>query len=93
MRATGTAHAGLGYVLVAALVVVGLLLPLFVVEIPPVLDYPNHLARLWLLSMSPPDPILSSMYAPDWHLLPNLAIDATAHPLAPARRCIACRDA
>ena len=51
-------------------------LPLFVVEIPPILDYPNHLARLWLLSMSPPDPILSSMYAPDWHLLPNLAIDA-----------------
>lgn len=81
MRATGTAHAGLGYVLVAALVVVGLLLPLFVVEIPPVLDYPNHLARLWLLSMSPPDPILSSMYAPDWHLLPNLAIDAIMPPL------------
>ena len=45
------------------------------------LDYPNHLARLWLLSMSPPDPILSSMYAPDWHLLPNLAIDAIMPPL------------
>ena len=55
---------------------IGLLLPLVVVEIPPVLDYPNHLARMWLLSMSQPDPILSRMYAPDWHLIPNLAIDA-----------------
>jgi hypothetical protein len=81
MRVTGPSQARLAYVLVAALVAVGLLLPLFVVEIPPVLDYPNHLARLWLLSMSPPDPILSSMYAPDWHLLPNLAIDAIMPPL------------
>src|SRR4051812_31996957 len=81
MRVTCRAQASLIYVLVAAFVVAGLLLPLFVVEIPPVLDYPNHLARVWLLSMAPPDPTLSCMYAPDWHLLPNLAIDAIMPPL------------
>ncbi len=75
MREFSPAYARLGYMLLAGLALIGLLLPLFVVEIPPILDYPNHLARIWLLSTYGRDPILSRMYAPDWHLIPNLAID------------------
>ena len=47
-------------------VVVLLLVPLFVVDIPPILDYPNHLARLYLLGPAAADPILSQFYQAQW---------------------------
>ena len=55
-----------------------LLMPLFLVEIPPLLDYPNHLARLYLIATGLTDPILARMYALHWAVIPDLAIDATA---------------
>src|SRR5258705_4433156 len=51
-----------------------LAVPFFVVDVPPVLDYPNHLARYFVLA-HPDDPILSQMYAPHWGILPNLGMD------------------
>ena len=36
-----------------------LLVPLFVVDVPPLLDYPNHMARMHVLAFGPGDPILS----------------------------------
>ena len=57
-------------------VVVLLLVPLFVVDIPPILDYPNHLARLYLLGPAAADPILSQFYQARWAVIPDLAIDA-----------------
>lgn len=54
-----------------------LLMPLFLVEIPPLLDYPNHLARLYLLATGLEDPALARMYAAHWAIIPDLAIDAT----------------
>ena len=51
-----------------------LLLPFVVVDVPPVLDYPNHLARMFVLA-HPDDPILSRFYAPHWAILPNLGFD------------------
>jgi hypothetical protein len=81
VREPNPACARLVYMLFAGLALVGLLLPLFVVEIPPILDYPNHLGRIWLLSLHGRDPTLSRMYAPDWHLIPNLAIDVVVPPL------------
>jgi hypothetical protein len=56
------------------LAVVVLLAPFFVVDIPAVLDYPNHLARLYILA-HPQDPILSRMYAAHWSVLPNVGTD------------------
>jgi hypothetical protein len=58
----------------AALAVL-LLLPFVLVDVPPVLDYPNHLARIFVLA-HPEDPILSRMYAPHWSIVPNLGFDA-----------------
>ena len=51
-----------------------LAVPFFLIDVPPVLDYPNHLARLLILA-HPDTPGLSSMYAPHWAILPNLGAD------------------
>jgi hypothetical protein len=51
-----------------------LMIPLLSVDVPPVLDYPNHLARIFVLA-HPDDPVLSQMYAPHWRIVPNLGID------------------
>src|SRR5437016_360208 len=67
--------------LAAAALVVVLAVPFFLVEVPPVEDYPNHLARIFLLAFGADDPVLSRMYAPEWHLVPNLAIDIVGPPL------------
>lgn len=58
-----------------------LLAPLTLVEVPPLLDYPNHLARLFVLAAGDTDPVLGRFYAPRWGLIPNLALDVTVPPL------------
>ena len=55
--------------------------PLLVTDLPPLLDYPNHLARIDVLASIPGDPILSRMYASRWRILPNIALEAIALPL------------
>lgn len=49
--------------------------PLFLVDVPPLLDYPNHLARAYLLAFAAADPVLSRMAEAHWAIIPNLAID------------------
>jgi len=61
----------------AIVLAVVLAIPFFLVDVPPVLDYPNHLARYFVLA-HPDDAILSKMYAPHWTILPNLGMDAIA---------------
>jgi PIN domain nuclease of toxin-antitoxin system len=51
------------------------------VDVPPLLDYPNHLARLAILA-GVADPALAEFYAPRWAILPNLATDLLVPPLA-----------
>jgi hypothetical protein len=61
----------------AALAVLSAVLaaPLLIAEVPPVLDYPNHLARLVLLAAGPDDPVLGRIFTPSWSIIPNLAGD------------------
>jgi len=59
----------------AAFVVLALLAPLALVEPPPLLDWPNHLARGWLLAGGVNDPFLAQVYGPRWAVIPNLATD------------------
>ena len=54
-----------------------LFVPLFMTEIPPVLDYPNHLARMYVLAKGSDDPVISRMYAQQWGVIPDLGIDLT----------------
>jgi hypothetical protein len=66
-----------------ALLLVALLLmaPLLLVDVPPLLDYPNHLARLFLLAQGGDDPVLAPMFSVHWAIIPNLAIDLAGPPL------------
>lgn len=63
------------------LVGISLLAPLTLVDVPPLLDYPNHLARAFVLAFGSSDPILAHMYAPHWAIIPNLGIDLVLPPL------------
>jgi hypothetical protein len=66
--------------MLAALIVAVSLAPLFVVDVPAVLDFPNHLARFYILA-HPDDPVLSKMYAPHWRILPNVGMDVIGQAL------------
>lgn len=62
------------WLLTAALLAIVLMIPFVLVDVPPVLDYPNHLARYFVLA-HPDDPVLSRMYEISWAILPNLGMD------------------
>lgn len=56
------------------------LTPVLAVQHPPLLDYPNHLARLFILT-SPDNQVLAEYYQPSWSLLPNLGFDIVGYLL------------
>ncbi len=66
----------------AALAIVCLMLvaPLLLVDVPPLADYPNHLARMVVLA-NPTDPDLARFYEPHWAIIPDLGIDLLVPPL------------
>ena len=55
--------------------------PVMLCGILPLVDYPNHLARMALLARLPHDPTLARYYAAAWQPIPNLAMDAIVPPL------------
>lgn len=56
-----------------------LALPVALTHMPPLLDFPNHLARMWLLAGGAGLPPLSGMYAVDWAgASTNVGIDLLA---------------
>src|SRR5580693_4327829 len=52
-----------------------LLVPLIAVEVPPLTDYPNHLARCYLLAFGNSDPALRQMFSAHWQIIPNIGVD------------------
>ncbi|WP_143524113.1 hypothetical protein [Rhizobium rhizosphaerae] len=71
-----------GFFFLAALIS---LYPVLSVAIPPLPDYPNHYARLWLISGGAADPALSGMYRVDWGVAwTNVLIDMIAGLIGPA---------
>ena len=53
------------------------ILPLWMVSFPPLLDYPNHLARVFILAhLHDPAFHFSEYYAADWGPYPYLTMDA-----------------
>ncbi len=65
--------------LVLALIIV---LPFGATSVLPLLDYPNHLARMGILAAHGADPAFDAMYRVHWALFPNLAMDLVVPPLA-----------
>lgn len=55
--------------------------PLWLCDILPLFDYPNHLARMYLLAHLDGSPVLQQFYALAWHPLPNLAMDFLVPPV------------
>lgn len=64
-----------------ALLLLGLVAPLFAAAVPPLADYPNHLARALFLALGQSDPVTARMFAPNWAVAPNLALDLILPPL------------
>lgn len=59
-------------------------IPPLVVRLPPLLDYPNHYVRIWLLSGGVHTQPLSSFYAIDWRAAwTNVGVDLIARLLGP----------
>ncbi len=65
--------------LIAILVAVIVLMPVLITAMPPLVDYPNHMVRFWLLSGGAKHPPVSTFFAVDWgHSATNIAMDAFA---------------
>jgi hypothetical protein len=56
--------------------------PLLWVTVPPLVDYPNNLARMWILVHSTAIPALARNYVAHWRILPDLAMDFVIPALA-----------
>jgi hypothetical protein len=56
--------------------------PLWSVDTPPLIDYPNHLARQYILASLPYSDHLQMFYQADWRVAPYLAMDAIVQGLA-----------
>ncbi len=64
-----------------ALMLATLMAPILVVTVPPLSDYPDHLARCFFLAFGTADPVMGHIFAAKWQLVPNLAIDLILPPL------------
>jgi hypothetical protein len=58
------------------------LLPLVWTAVPPLVDYPNHLARMWILVHGAEIPELARNYATHWRILPDLGMDLVVWALS-----------
>lgn len=58
------------------------LYPIFSVTVPPLVDYPNHLARMHILATWDSDPALQKNYVVNWSLNPNMAMQLIVPALA-----------
>ena len=67
--------------LFAALLAVTIV-PIWLVRLPPLVDYPNHLARMHILGSGNESPLLNQYYEIHWAVLPNLAMDLVVPILA-----------
>ncbi|MGI4808810.1 MAG: hypothetical protein ACRYF2_11970 [Janthinobacterium lividum] len=63
-------------VLVACAIV--LLIPVLITPLPPLTDYPNHLARMWILSGGPGTEAVAAFYRVQLDTFTNVAMDVIA---------------
>ena len=71
-----------GLAIAVFLVLVAIFVTVF--KFPPILDYPNHYARMWLLAGGIDTPPFHEIYALDWNrTFTNVGIDLAAYWLGP----------
>lgn len=82
-RADGGSPRRRCYTIAVYVVVLGLLaVPIVSVVVPPLVDYPNHLARMHILAAYASSPELQKHYVVAWKLSPYLAMDLIIPQLA-----------
>jgi hypothetical protein len=64
-----------------ALLFAALAVPLLAAQVPPLTDYPNHLARCYILAFADSDPVLGRIFSTHWQIIPNIAMDLILPPL------------
>jgi len=74
------ARAGMWWMTLAAMCLL-LMTPLLFVDVPPMVDYPNHLARLFILGHAGDGSALDGIWRPHWALIPDIGIDLIVPPL------------
>jgi hypothetical protein len=67
--------APLWFVVAAVALVVVLLVPFATTPIPPLLDYPDHVAEMYVLAHDAANPILSKVYSIHWTVVPNSGVE------------------
>ncbi len=67
-----------GFVLLAAIAII---VPLWIVDIPGMVDYPNHLVRCFILSRFSGNPLWQQTFVRDFSPIHNHAIDLIVTPL------------
>src|SRR5215471_5909299 len=60
-----------------------MILPLWIVDVPAMPDYPAHLASFYLIDGGARDPLLARFYFIQWAAIPNLAFEYVVPLLAP----------
>ena len=79
LRALKGAFSGIPFVALLALLGLVLVLPVWIVPFPPLVDYPNHLARYFILAhLHDPNLHLAEFYASRWAATPYVAVDVLA---------------
>ncbi|TBW38667.1 hypothetical protein EYW49_08175 [Siculibacillus lacustris] len=68
----------IAFVVLTAIVLV----PVFQVAVPPLSDYVNHLARMYVIAVQGKDVHLDQFYKIEWQPIPNLAMDIVVPILA-----------
>lgn len=82
--ASSRRRAGSAFGVVVALSFLTLLAPFLIGDIPPLTDYPNHLARYWLIAGGVREPALAAFYRIDWfNAVTNVGVDRVVEILAP----------
>ncbi len=66
----------------ALLILAAAAVPVWMVEIPALGDYVNHLTRMYALAFLDQDPALAEFYTIRWAVVPNLVMDLVVPPLA-----------
>ena len=73
-----------GFFLIAMLLSMVLIAPLWIVSALPLQDYPSHMARMHILVNLDSEPTLQHIYQTSWEIIPNLAMDLIVPVLASA---------
>ena len=58
-----------------AFAILCVLAPILAFPLPPLTDYPNHLARMRVIMTIGSDPDIARYYEIHWHIIPNLVMD------------------